>query len=165
MFPPGTFPADFPPHIANSPSPEIFKISRRQNSHKSHLDQSYRAIIMHHSAPEFTKSHTTFHKFSKGYTLDLNHWELCLPAPDLVYQQADLIALWRLTRRHDAMVRGENVCTVGVRPTEDRLMMALDGSDSWSPLNPTSPWNQSLCRLLTNFYCHSVHNSVLTVAY
>ena len=38
---------------------------------------------------------------------------------------------------HDEMVRGENVCTVGVRPTEDRLMMALDGSDSWSPLNPT----------------------------
>jgi len=61
------------------PPPEIFKISRRENSYESYkLDQSYRAIIMHHSAPEFTKSHTTFQKFFEGYTPDPN-WELCLP--------------------------------------------------------------------------------------
>jgi len=34
---------------------------------------------MHHSAPEFTKSHITFQKFSDGYTPVPNHWELCLP--------------------------------------------------------------------------------------
>jgi len=88
---------------------------------------------MHRSAPEFTKSHTTFQKglYPRSQPLRTRS------APDLVYQQADLIAVWRLTRRHDAIVRGENFCTAGVRPTEDRLMMALDGSDSWSPLNPT----------------------------
>jgi len=52
--------------------------------YKSQLDQSYCANHAPYSAPEFTKSHTTFQKFSEGCTPVPNHWEICLPqAPRL----------------------------------------------------------------------------------
>ena len=115
------------------------------------------------------------HQNSRNLTLHFRNFPRVIPQiptiensvchTQTVYQQADLIAVWRLTRRHDAMVRGENFCTAGVRPTEDRLMMALDGSDSWSLLNPTySPWNRcfrgpalSKVKNKTILLVHTVH--------